>query len=500
MSRLIILGIDALDKELVNKYLDKLTNIRKVINNGNNIKSTSTFPPDSDTAWATIYTGLNPANHGVVDFVDPLERKKIKYKTSTYVDLNLIKNKTFWDILGKYGIKSSVVFPHLVTKVWPINGSVVITDPNDDEIIFYPEQLKSSIKKGKIIGQKRIPKSKLELKNYVINKKKVVSEEFKIAEEVFEKTEWDVFFFYSSTLDSIMHIFWNYCDPEDPTYPGKNPFETTILDFHLLYDKLIGNFLSLLKDDDRLIILSDHGHYRRPTKIFNINEVLKKEGFLFEKGGSLKKVYSANEKFKRNLTNIAQKSGMRPLAQTLLRMFPFIKRFYTKPSNIDFEKTIAHCTDLSGLKAYTYGGIKVDRTKFDNDTQYYKTIDLIIEKLESYKIPNSNQNIFEWIKKREELYQGKYINKYPEIIFNLAEGYGAGWATGVPIFTESLAHKFYPGSHRATTPVFFLMNCKKEVAKKEMKLMDVTPTVLEMFDIQTEKYNFDGESIFKREK
>src|SRR5690606_15442446 len=108
--------------------------------------------------------------------------------------------------------------------------------------------------------------------------------------------------------------------------------------------------------------------------------------------------------------------------------------------------------DLSGMKAYTYGGIRVYKDKFENDEEFEQTLEKIITVLGRYQLSDGTR-VVEWIKKKEELYKGEYLYKYPELIFNLTDNYGAGWATSIPIFSESLAHKFYPGSHRATTPV-----------------------------------------------
>ena len=76
MAKLLIIGIDSMDRELVSKYLDSLPNFRKIIEESPKIRSASVFPPDSDTAWASIYTGLNPTKHGIVEFVDPLDPKE----------------------------------------------------------------------------------------------------------------------------------------------------------------------------------------------------------------------------------------------------------------------------------------------------------------------------------------------------------------------------------------------------------------------------------------
>ena len=101
--KVLLLGFDALDRLLLEKLSDYLPNIAKMKKDGVFLPVLSTFPPDSDTAWATIYTALNPAEHGVVDFVDPLDKSmKIQH---TEKDNTNIKNRTFWDIAGKNGKK-----------------------------------------------------------------------------------------------------------------------------------------------------------------------------------------------------------------------------------------------------------------------------------------------------------------------------------------------------------------------------------------------------------
>jgi len=73
-KKILIIGIDSMDSELVHKFIEDLPNIRRLMENSPNIKFEGVFPPDSPTSWASIYTGLNPAKHGVLLFVDPLEK------------------------------------------------------------------------------------------------------------------------------------------------------------------------------------------------------------------------------------------------------------------------------------------------------------------------------------------------------------------------------------------------------------------------------------------
>ena len=101
MARVLILGIDALDCELIREFAAELPNISRLRQRAVQLKVRSTFPPDSDTAWATIMTGLNPAHHGIVRFIDPLEKTYQIHNQA--VDNEILHGKTFWDVAESSG-------------------------------------------------------------------------------------------------------------------------------------------------------------------------------------------------------------------------------------------------------------------------------------------------------------------------------------------------------------------------------------------------------------
>jgi len=494
MTKLVIIGIDSMDRELIHKYIDYLPTFKKIIKKSPDIISTSVFPPDSDTAWASIYTGLNPARHGIVNFVDPLEKASI-YQTD-YLDVSTIKGKTFWDIAGRSGKKVCLIYPHAAYPVWPVNGFMISPAPKTDEFQMYPPDFEFNFEVEKLEVPKRIPNSKSEYRDYLDTFKHIVINEFDFGNNMLKNYDWDLFFFYSCALDFIQHIFWNYCDPNDPTYMGdNNPMRNTIKDFYILHDKLIGKMIENVDLDTPILILSDHGHSMRPIKLFNINEILRQEKYLFPREDKIAPLFNITEKLKRTVVNTAQKTDLRKFALTILRKYPKVKEMYTIPSSIDFDRTIAHCSDLSGMKSYTYGGIIISKDNLKNEGGYLMVRKDIIDKLSKETLPKSNEKVFEWICEREKLYSGEYISKYPDILFQLKEEYGAGWAIKVPIFSETAAHSFFPGTHRGDTPIFYMLNLgDKECVEENMTLMDVAPTVLDILGIKWES-KFDGKSV-----
>lgn len=158
--RLVMIGIDSMDRRLIHEYLDDLPTFQKLMNESPAIALNSVFPPDSDTAWVSIYTGLNPAQHGVVTFIDPLARVAM-YQTD-YLNSSSIKGRTFWDIAGEKGKKVCMIYPHAAYPVWEVNGFMIAPRPKTDEFETYPQNYKFNFKMEKLEVPRKIPDTNLE--------------------------------------------------------------------------------------------------------------------------------------------------------------------------------------------------------------------------------------------------------------------------------------------------------------------------------------------------
>jgi len=94
------------------------------------------------------------------------------------------------------------------------------------------------------------------------------------------------------------------------------------------------------------------------------------------------------------------------------------------------------------------------------------------------KDPQTDEQIVKWVCRREDLYDGNYITKYPDILFDMKYGYGAGWGTECPLFGTSKTHSFVPGSHRGDTPVFFGHNLSWNSIDKKTDFTEISSVVL----------------------
>ena len=277
MKKMMVIGVDGMDYHVVQDNLDKLPNIAKLIAPQGHSCMRSVFPPDTTPAWATIYTGLDPSEHGIINFIN-VKDKENQYQGLTLED-SLFKGQTFWDKCGEVGLRSVVLLPINMSPGWQINGLMIARGerettvwPAEKKAFYSPDSQLLSLD-GKFY-------SNSQLAGLLDQLKAKLDEEYRLVHLAIQNEKWDLLFAYFSTLDAVQHAFWKHCDINHPEYPGKNPYSSAITDMYVKMDRYIGDLL-LTPGDIATIILSDHGHGARPVYVARINEMLSRAGLLF---------------------------------------------------------------------------------------------------------------------------------------------------------------------------------------------------------------------------
>jgi predicted AlkP superfamily phosphohydrolase/phosphomutase len=125
--KLVILGFDGLDPDLVKEYMDAghMPAFKRVMYGGGLFPLETTVSPESPTAWASFATGVNPGKHNIYDF--------LVRNLQTYVpDLGMVRREppafwfdwipvrrpkvhstrggtSFWVTAGQAGVRSSIL-------------------------------------------------------------------------------------------------------------------------------------------------------------------------------------------------------------------------------------------------------------------------------------------------------------------------------------------------------------------------------------------------------
>jgi len=497
MPRVLILGFDGMDSELIDEFEDDLPNLKKIQSLSPKLRLTSTFPPDSETAWSSIYTGLNPAKHGVVHFIDPLEKSLMNQTKDA--DSELIRGNTFWDKASEGGKQVCIILPHIGYPVWPVNGIMIGRSSVEDDVQVWPENILNNSDINKLNTIKGFPGlGGIPHDEFIQKHKDLLDATLKIGLTYYEKQDWDIFFIYSSILDVVPHFFWKYHDAEDPDYIMDNPFRSVIKDLYILHDRFIGHFLNRIDRETVLIVISDHGHGRRPTRVININEILRQQGFLIE----AEKRTSSNlfEAFKSQAVNLVSNYNLENIASKLLQRLPSVKKLCVSSPSINWDSTRAYVTDLSGIKSYPYGGININRGIIKDDSTYEQIREDIIDLLsvEVSKCVGSSEPVILWIKRREEIYDGPLIDKYPDIVFELNEEYGIGNKIKCDVIERNALHAIVPGSHKRYNAVLYMYNLSNPIARTNVLLEDIAPTILNIIGLDYNDKIFDGNNIITK--
>lgn len=512
MKKLLIIGIDSLDPELLVKYAEYLPNFIKLRDESPDIKLDSVFPVDSIPAWSSIYTGWNPGRHGIVKTFDIFDADLADILR---IDKSIFKGKTFWDYASKSGKKVCSLFPMLAFPPWEVNGIMVTKTLQErrvkgksewmveNETCSYPSWVTDEYNIPQFMRgiSGRHPGIK-NLRNWSDEGKKVLIDEAELGLRICKNQKWDLFFIYFSWLDIIQHRLWRFSDKNDPSHPGRNPYQDIIREFYQIIDGIIGDFIDLYPKATT-VVFSDHGHGTRPTKVVNINKVLREEGLLFLNAKKFKYLQYIIERIKLILLDFVNQFELDfwlvDFSTKTKMLSSLSKGIYMSASGDNKKQTIAHLSTFAGIKSYSHGGIEIEKENLISNMDYENVRDLIIKKALALKEPKTGDNLFNMVCKREELYKGPRVSQaYPDIVFQLKEGYGTGWNTYASLIGTSYDHNLASGGHKRDA-VFLISNINnKKPSRKNMTLMDVSPTILDILEINN-NFDFDGKSIFSNQ-
>ena len=253
--------------------------------------------------------------------------------------------------------------------------------------------------------------------------------------------------------DRIQHTFWRDIDEQVPA--DKNDKTSAIENLYQRMDSLVGEVLDKTKaKDTMLMIVSDHGFNAFRYGV-DLNRWLEENGYL-----KLKQ----DGRGKKNLTGI------------------------------DWSQTRAFAVGLAGIFLNLNGreaqGIvdPADQAKSLRE----KIADGLTTMTDTLR---DGQTVIKQVYNAQEVYRGPYKNDAPDLIVGYNKGYRASWETAVGQVTDKVLHentKAWSGDHcidRSLVPgVLF---CNREIATENPRLMDIGPTVLEMFGVSVPAY-MDG--------
>lgn len=263
-------------------------------------------------------------------------------------------------------------------------------------------------------------------------------------------------------------------------------------------DESIGEILKLATDETTVILMSDHGAGGSSDTVIYFNKFLELHG-LFQ--------------FKRSLGTYINKKidGLKSFIRFLLPQKWLKKlRFNPKGMGLKFEAKLRYSfIDWANTKVYAeetpyYPNLRINLKGREPEgvvekRDYTDVVNQTIALLDEWRDPETGNRIVKKAYRKEDLYDGDYIDKAPDIIisWNLDNNYSylyrPSFVSRKSISIEKMAAKEIEksdymlnrsGSHRDEG--IFVIAGKKINAKADInnvEIIDIAPTILYILDI-----------------
>jgi len=461
--KVIVIGIDGASWNLI-KYLVKkgeLPTFKYLMENGAWGELKSTVPSITFPAWESIFTGQNPGDFGIFDFVG-VDVKNNKFSINTP---NKFKSIPIWTILNEYGYKTCMInIP--TAKVRKVNG-VIVGGPFSEENTVYPHNYKSVLENMNYeFYPKELTKSFMESSNnppplHII--RKTIVSRFKLVDYIIINEKPDFVAFVIFIIDNIQHFYWG---------------EQIVYDTWKIIDKELGKFVSKYKKS-LIILVSDHG-FTKLSKIFYISTFLEKIGFIKYRKRFLYKIL--NKITVNDLINLSRKMK---IDEFLLKFTPkrlllsVLSNFPTDDGRFGV-KSLSRIIDWEKSKCIPIGQAIYLNCSLDEKEQIINILKNEFKKL---------NKVVKRIYLKEDIYFGNHLENAPDIMIEPMPGVmilESPYFKKIIVDANKDLHK-WKGVHTSNGIILFYGKGIKRV-NINATVYDITPTILYIFGINPPKY------------
>ena len=276
--------------------------------------------------------------------------------------------------------------------------------------------------------------------------------------DAMEKTKRGAIAIVFDITDRLQHMFFRYLESDHPANADKDreKHAGAIRDLYTKMDDLVGRVVAKLEPGTLLFVMSDHG-FKTFRRGVNLNSWLVENGYMTLKEG-------------------------KPTGAEWFQ-------------DVDWTRTKAFAVGLGGI----YLNIKGKRPQGiveagDEAKALRKEIQDKLRGLEDEDGTTAVAEVYDL----KQLYKGPYVGEAPDLLAGFAVGYRASWgcATGTiedDVISDNV--KSWSGDHCMNPPdvpgIFF---SNKKLGVERVNIMDIGPTVLDLFGVKVPEY-CDGKPL-----
>ena len=470
----------------------------------------STIPPFTAAAWSSFATGTNPGKHGILSFQHTRDRFNYQLEGEGFANARDLRG-TLWEILSAAEKKLGVVNVPLTYPPRAINGYMItgMLTPSKSQTFTYPPELAEALDPDYMIDVDFIrDEDDFRVRGFPL-KTEMLSQicemsrsRAKTCTKLLQTREWDFFMVVFTGTDRILHFFWDDLEAMITGSGSENDaLQRGIQTYVRELDDAIGQLVEIAGPSTNLFVISDHGFGPAQTRRFYVNIWLEKLGLLHRR--------TSADGFDLEYLRVAL--GRNRFLKTLLRrLLPQSAQDKATAFARESSKDIFDWAHTSAFFVPIYFhicGIEINTVDVHREgivalgSEYEKVRDQVIRESEHLVDPDTGQAIVRAAYRREDIFQGPFVDEFPDIILVLNPDYiGARSLAG-----NSLVEPHTPtrsGEHRSEG-IFIARgpSLRPNMRLEDLRLMDMPPTLLHTLGLPVPE-SFDGQvvrDVFKPE-
>lgn len=494
-GKVVLIGLDGATFRVLGPLVEAgvMPTVARMMNEGAWGNLMTTRPPVTCPAWPTMFTGVNPGKHGVFSFSyrDP---KSGRTRTASGGDIQAPK---IWDMIGEAGRKVGILNVPITYPARPVNGAMMtgFVSPDDSRNVFHPESLDRKMRERfadlslnwAVLGYRPSEPAKREEHIRRINelmRLRIAQFEF-----ILDEHPMDFCFFVHEYPDRVHHLFYHLLDPDYEAYNVTANYRAR----ELLYegygelDRSVARVMERFGPEANYLLVSDHG-FDGVSQWVYVNNLLAQHGLL--RTHAFKAWADVISRKCRVPVSVRKLVGLEQ-SEAWHRQDPF------RATLIDYARSRAFAGPQLEHSVYINLKGRCPNGTVDSGQEYERVQREIIEVLSSATDPRTGEKVFQGVWPREEIYDGKFVEQAPDVIYELSPGYMVSNAIlPAALVGQGFLRDLRPGwdisgYHRPEGVFVAFGPAFRSVQGLEASISDVSPTVLYLMGLPIPGY-MDG--------
>lgn len=429
---LLVVGWDGACAELVDglRAAGRMPVLDSLMARGRAWRVRSTVPAVTFPAWTSFLTGARPDHHGVTDFTIPRPGSYgVRFVNATHRRLPTIL-ATMADAgvrVGMYGVPAT--YPVEGRAVFEICGFDTPLGATAGEGATHPRDLGSRLRlRHGRLGIEGIPQSRIAPgwhDDARLRLQDDIALRTRIAIELMQEHELDVFVVHFMESDTAAHHFWQFDDAGSPRHRGGGPLGA-IGDVYAALDRSLGRMLHAAGPHTDVMLLSDHGSAGASDRAVFWNRWLADRGLLAFHAGPGGALAGALKRGALAVLPAAWQAKAFAAAGGLADRVESGSRF----AGIDWSRTRFYSDEVPYFPSLrlNLAGREPRGTVAASDRD--AALADVSAQLLALQDPFDGGPVVERVMRREQLFDGPFADRYPDLLLELRRPDGYAYAAG----------------------------------------------------------------------